>query len=106
MKKQTKTTMMTMVNNMDENAVMSEQEIITLLEKNKTLENLSLYDIIIKALSYKMFFDELYGKGIMLVNWRMDGDLEPLDSLIDSAEHNYEPVKLEVDTEENATFTD
>lgn len=105
MKKQTKTTM-TMVNNMGENTVMSEQEIITLLEKNKTFENSSLYDIIIKALSYKMFFDELYGKGIMLVNWRMDGDLEPLDSLIDSAEHNYEPIKLEVDTEENATFTD
>lgn len=104
MKKQTKTTM-TMVNNMGENTVMSEQEIITLLEKNKTFENSSLYDIIIKALSYKMFFDELYGKGIMLVNWRMDGDLEPLDSLIDSAEHNYEPIKLEVDTEENATFT-
>lgn len=91
---------------MGENTVMSEQEIITLLEKNKTFENSSLYDIIIKALFYKMFFDELYGKGIMLVNWRMDGDLEPLDSLIDSAEHNYEPIKLEVDTEENATFTD
>lgn len=97
---------MTMVNNMGENTVMSEQEIITFLEKNKTLENSSLYDIIIKALSYKMFFDELYGKGIMLVNWRMDGDLEPLDSLIDSAEHNYEPIKLEADTEENTTFTD
>lgn len=80
-----------------------EQEIIQSLEKNKTVENASLYNAIIKALSYKMFFTELYGKGIMLVNWRMDGDLEPLDSLIDSAEHIYEPVMLE---DEEPKFTE
>lgn len=81
---------------------MSEQEIIMLLEKSKTINNAPVYDIIIKALSYKSFFDELYGKGIMLVNWRMDGDLEPLDTLIESAEHNYEPIKIETETENNS----
>ena len=73
---------------------MSEREIIAFLEKHKTIENAQIYDTITKALAYKLFFDDLCGKGIMLVNWRMDGDLEMLDSLIESAEHSYEPIVL------------
>lgn len=79
---------------------MSAQEIIEFLEQNKTIENAQICDTITKALAYKMFFDDLYGKGIMLVNWRMDGDLELLDSLIESAEHSYEPPILTENEEE------
>lgn len=79
---------------------MSGEELIVFLEKSKTKGNAQIFDIITKAIAYKSFFDNLYGKGIMLVNWRMDGDLEPLDSLIESAEHSYEPVILEEDSDE------
>jgi hypothetical protein len=79
---------------------MSEREIIAFLEKHKTIESAQIYDTITKALAYKMFFDDLCGKGIMLVNWRMDGDLEPLDSLIESAEHSFKPIVLDENDEE------
>lgn len=49
-------------------------------------------DIAFKALEeakklekFKEYFMELYGKGLEVANWHMNGELEPLDGFIDSA---------------------
>lgn len=39
----------------------------------------------IEALKFKQYFDELYGCGLEIANWHLNGDLEPLDNFIDSA---------------------
>ena len=39
----------------------------------------------IAALKFKQYFDELYGSGLEIANWHLNGDLEPLDNFIDSA---------------------
>jgi hypothetical protein len=33
-----------------------------------------------------MYFDELYGEGLEVMNWHLNGDAEPLDTFIDRAE--------------------
>ena len=49
-------------------------------------------DIAFKALEevkrlekFKQYFMELYGTGLEVANWHMNGELEPLDNFIDSA---------------------
>lgn len=32
------------------------------------------------------YFSELYGKGLEVANWHLNGDTEPFDSFFDSAE--------------------
>ncbi|MBU5331688.1 hypothetical protein KQI61_05720 [Anaerocolumna aminovalerica] len=34
---------------------------------------------------FKKYFMELYGEGLEVANWHLNGDTEPLDSFIDSA---------------------
>lgn len=36
-------------------------------------------------LKYKEYFDKLYGHGLEVANWHLNGDTEPLDNFIDSA---------------------
>ena len=38
-----------------------------------------------KLKKFKIYFDELYGKGLDIVNWHRNGDLEPFDNFYDSA---------------------
>ena len=40
---------------------------------------------IIKALRFKEYFDSLYGQGLEIANWHMNGELEPFDNFYDSA---------------------
>ena len=41
---------------------------------------------LLKALSeFKAYFDDLYGKGLEVANWHMNGATEPFDSFYDSA---------------------
>lgn len=40
---------------------------------------------IIEALRFKESFDSLYGQGLEIANWHMNGDLEPFDNFYDSA---------------------
>lgn len=39
----------------------------------------------IKALRFMKYFDDLYGQGLGVANYHLNGDLEPLDNFIDSA---------------------
>jgi hypothetical protein len=38
-----------------------------------------------QLLKFKEYFDELYGKGLEIANWHLNGDLEPFDSFYESA---------------------
>ena len=37
---------------------------------------------------FKEYFDELYGKGLYVAGWHMNGNLEPFDSFYESAIEN------------------
>ena len=40
----------------------------------------------LKALStFKEYFDELYGKGLEIENWNLNGDTQPFDDFYDEA---------------------
>ena len=38
-----------------------------------------------QAMNFKKYFMELYGEGLEVANWHLNGDLEPLNTFIDSA---------------------
>ena len=41
---------------------------------------------LIKSLSkFKVYFDDLYGQGLEIANWHLNGELEPFDNFYDSA---------------------
>lgn len=37
---------------------------------------------------FKEYFDQLYGKGLYVANWHMNGNLEPFDNFYESAIEN------------------
>ena len=39
----------------------------------------------IEAIAFKDYFDELYGTGLEVANWHLNGDLEDFDSFYDAA---------------------
>jgi len=49
-----------------------------------------------QLLNFKKYFDELYGKGLAIANWHLNGHLESFDnfyeSAIESMDDNYSPV--------------
>lgn len=46
---------------------------------------------LLKALSaFKAYFDDLYGEGLEVANWHMNGATEPFDNFYDSAMEEYE----------------
>lgn len=38
-----------------------------------------------KISAFKEYFDELYGQGLEIANWHMNGSLEPFDNFYESA---------------------
>lgn len=38
-----------------------------------------------KLVAFKEYFDALYGQGLKIANWHMNGDLEPFDSFYEEA---------------------
>lgn len=42
-------------------------------------------EMAIKALAFKDYFDDLYGEGLEIANWHLNGELEPFDSFYESA---------------------
>ena len=45
----------------------------------------------LKALSaFKSYFDSLYGQGLEVANWHLNGAKEPFDNFYDSAMEEYE----------------
>ena len=44
-----------------------------------------LFEIAIKAIKFKKYFDEMYGNGLYIANWHLNGALEPFDNFYESA---------------------
>lgn len=61
-----------------------------LSETKAKLEELSKENAALKA--YKDYFADCYGQGYEVANYHLNGDLEPLDTFLDSAEAEYESV--------------
>lgn len=55
-----------------------------------TANELSKENTALKA--YKDYFADCYGQGYEVANYHLNGDLEPLDTFLDSAEAEYESV--------------
>lgn len=45
-------------------------------------------DDVQQAINFKKYFDELYGEGLEVANWHLNGDLEPFDNFYESALQN------------------
>lgn len=46
---------------------------------------------LLKALyAFKSYFDDLYGTGLGVANWHMNGEMEPFDNFYESAIEEYE----------------
>lgn len=58
-----------------------------LLKYNQELKetNAKLCEEIAELKRFKQYFDELYGTGLEVANWHLNGDLESLDNFMDSA---------------------
>ena len=41
-----------------------------------------------QAINFKKYFDELYGEGLEVANWHLNGDLEPFDNFYENALQN------------------
>ena len=61
-----------------------------LSEIKAKLEELNKENAALKA--YKDYFADCYGQGYEVANYHLNGDLEPLDTFLDSAEAEYESV--------------
>lgn len=61
-----------------------------LSETKAKLEELNKENTALKA--YKDYFADCYGQGYEVANYHLNGDLEPLDTFLDSAEAEYESV--------------
>lgn len=61
-----------------------------LSETKAKLEELNKENTALKA--YKDYFADCYGQGYEVANYYLNGDLEPLDTFLDSAEAEYESV--------------
>ncbi len=40
--------------------------------------------------AFKSYFDDLYGAGLGVANWHMNGEMEPFDNFYESAMEEYE----------------
>ena len=61
-------------------------------ELEKIVDRLAAYedtglepDELEKLVAFKEYFDALYGQGLQIANWHMNGDLEPFDSFYEEA---------------------
>ena len=52
----------------------------------------------IKSLkAFKAYFDELYGEGLEITNWHLNGELEPFDCFYESALQEMKKIDGETD---------
>lgn len=67
----------------DDGAYIPSQEII---DRLAAYEETGLApDEMEKLVAFKEYFDALYGQGLQIANWHMNGDLEPFDSFYEEA---------------------
>ena len=45
-------------------------------------------DDVQQAINFKKYFDDLYGEGLEVANWHLNGDLEPFDNFYENALQN------------------
>lgn len=61
-----------------------------IIKHREKLKELRFVNTALQA--YKDYMTALYGEGYQVANWHLNGDLEPLDTFLDSAEAEYEAV--------------
>ena len=67
----------------DDGAYIPSQEII---DRLAAYEETGLApDELEKLVAFKEYFDAMYGQGLQIANWHMNGDLEPFDSFYEEA---------------------
>lgn len=54
-------------------------------QKSNHRKDAELFKMAIKAIKFKEYFDEMYGKGLEIANWHLNGELEPFDNFYESA---------------------
>ena len=54
-------------------------------QKSNHRKDVETFEIAIKAIKFKEYFDEMYGKGLDVANWHLNGELEPFDNFYESA---------------------
>lgn len=54
-------------------------------QKSNYRKDSEIFEIAIKAIKFKEYFDEMYGKGLEIANWHLNGELEPFDNFYESA---------------------
>ena len=54
-------------------------------QKSNHRKDVEILEIAIKAIKFKEYFDEMYGKGLDVANWHLNGELEPFDNFYESA---------------------
>jgi len=59
-----------------------------IIKHREKLKELRFVNTALQA--YKDYMTALYGEGYQVANWHLNGDLEPLDTFLDSAESEYE----------------
>ena len=57
----------------------------TFHQRSNHRKDAELFEIAINAIKFKQYFDELYGKGLEIANWHLNGELEPFDTFYESA---------------------
>lgn len=62
-------------------------------EKKNIIESLRNYEKEYKRLKvFYNYFSELYGQGLEVANWHLNGDLEPFDEFYEHAEYEMNQV--------------
>ena len=61
------------------------QETLKKLYAGMSNEIKEMFDLAISALRFKSYFDSMYGQGLEIANWHMNGDLEPFDNFYEAA---------------------
>lgn len=63
----------------------SEIERLKAMNQSKLDTIHDLQNKITKLQAFKAYFDELYGKGLNIANWHLNGELEPFDNFYEDA---------------------
>lgn len=65
--------------------IKSEIERLKAMNQSKLDTIHDLQTKITKLQAFKAYFDELYGKGLNIANWHLNGELEPFDNFYEDA---------------------
>ena len=72
-------------------------KLVSDIEYSITNDNEEIMIAAIQAIKYKAFMESLSDKGLMIANWHLNGDLEPIESFLDSAKQEGRGVAEHID---------